>query len=163
MKHRITAAIAAAAIALTAAAPVRADSNDALKLALGAVGVGLLVHELDKKNREEAATVVDDRWSDDWTSRNRYDDSFRKKGKIIPAQCIFDGKIRQFHLAPTLCPERLALRPGIGKPRILGDGVPRPAGIATPGPFRVDGAAGGADEGRLAHYRTASIGPSARP
>lgn len=94
MKHRITAAIAAAAIALTAAAPVRADSNDALKLALGAVGVGLLVHELDKKNREEAATVVDDRWSDDWTSRNRYDDSFRKKGKIIPAQCIFDGKIR---------------------------------------------------------------------
>ena len=38
MKHRITAAIAAAAIALTAAAPVRADSNDALKLALGAVG-----------------------------------------------------------------------------------------------------------------------------
>lgn len=94
MKHRITAAIAAAAIALTAAAPVRADSNDALKLALGAVGVGLLVHELDKKNREEAATVVDDRWSDDWTSRNRYDNSFRKKGKIIPAQCIFDGKIR---------------------------------------------------------------------
>lgn len=110
MKHRITAAIAAAAIALGSAAPVRAEEGDFLKLAIGAVGVGLLVHELDKKNKEEIRSeeirrrgeienVSDDEhlhnWlpGDDWR-RDRKFFEHKHRGKIIPRQCIFEGKIR---------------------------------------------------------------------
>lgn len=99
MKHRITAAIVAAAIAITTAAPARADNNDLLKMTIGAIGVGLLVHELDKKNREEIRNASDNEWSDDrWSNERRpydgYGSAYRHKGKIIPAQCVFDGKVR---------------------------------------------------------------------
>ncbi|MCV2867551.1 hypothetical protein OEW28_02790 [Defluviimonas sp. WL0002] len=98
MINRITTAIAAAAIAMTSAAPVHADNNDVLKLAIGALGVGLLVHELDKKNRKEIENASGDEW-ENWAhdDRWRHDRKYfghRQRGRIIPAQCIFDGKIR---------------------------------------------------------------------
>lgn len=82
MTRKLTAAIAAAAVALTSmiATPAAAISDeDALKLLLGALAVGVIVQNLNDNNNRRAP------------SRSHYS----PRGRVIPGECVFDIRTRR--------------------------------------------------------------------
>jgi hypothetical protein len=95
MKSRLIALVSAAALAFGAAAPASALSDQdrsALALILGAVVVGAIINDANKKKKRDDPPVVTRYGNDGWYD-NRHDDDRdrwdRKHRRAIPAQCSF--------------------------------------------------------------------------
>jgi len=83
MKSRIVAAVAVAALALgsitaTPAAALGKNERDALKFALGAVALGLIIKEIDDNKKKKKG-------------KHRYG---AHGGKVIPEACVYDIRTR---------------------------------------------------------------------
>lgn len=88
MTRKLTAAVAAAAIAISGmfATPAAAlDQDETLRLLLGALAVGVLVKELNDKNKDELRANQVDRRSQHVSSRYR----------TIPSECVFEVRTRR--------------------------------------------------------------------
>ena len=107
MTRKLIATIAAAAIALsglTATPAAALDDREVIKLLLGAAAVGVLVNELNKKNKKEIAAENAYRnnnvyrYDDDRYDRYRNDDNHRSSranhNRVIPSNCLFDIRTR---------------------------------------------------------------------
>lgn len=113
MKNRIIAMITATALAVSGAGQASADEDLALKLALGALGAGILAQQIDR-NRDPAPLPVDGIWgNDDWRWQETPTwQSGKHRRKTIPGACVFDARVhgdwREF-VAPG-CLEDFGLR-----------------------------------------------------
>ena len=102
MTRKLIATIAAAAIALsgfTATPAAAMDDREVIKLLLGAAAVGVLVNELNKKNKKEIAAESAYRNNNVYRyDDNRYDNNTRNarvnRNRVIPSSCVFDIRTR---------------------------------------------------------------------
>ena len=135
MTRKLIATIAAAAIALsglTATPAAALDDREVVKLLLGAAAVGVLVNELNKKNKKEIAAenayrnntsyrYDDNRYDDNRYDNNRYDNNSRSsranRNRVIPQACVFDIRTRNGYrdVVSGHCVERSNFRGNLPK------------------------------------------------
>ncbi len=116
IKSRLIALVAATALALGVAAPASAlneREQNALALILGAVALGAIINDANKKkNRPTVSRYGNDYYDDDRRGDDR-DRWHRKHQRVIPAQCSF--QVRGSHGRRDVVSARCLSEFGMGR------------------------------------------------
>lgn len=124
MFRRLTMSLAAVALALTTALPTPAAAmsdkdRQLLTLLLGAVVVGAIVHDANKKKKKSAPQVSRNYHDHAWRDDDDHDDDWRDwrrdhrwRNRTVPAECVFSlrGGYGRRDVVSARCLEEYGMR-----------------------------------------------------